>query len=102
MAALSADLAGATIAVIAGRVGISTTTARQALIAYEKNGTATRVKGGRGTGSSPGQVNAASSSEPSGKRPLASRVASRRGRIRLRAGIMKWKVRAISWAGRSA
>jgi hypothetical protein len=47
LAALSAEPAGAAVAVIAGRAGISTAAARQALIAHEKNGTATRVKGGR-------------------------------------------------------
>jgi hypothetical protein len=33
--------------VIAGRAGISTAAARQALLAHEKGGTATRVKGSR-------------------------------------------------------
>jgi hypothetical protein len=47
LAALSAEPAGATVAVIAARAGISTAAARQALIAHEKNGTATRVKGSR-------------------------------------------------------
>jgi hypothetical protein len=47
LAALSADPAGATVAVIAARAGISTAAARQALIAHEKNGTATRIKGSR-------------------------------------------------------
>src|SRR5271165_5239987 len=47
LAALSADPAGATVAVIAARAGISTAAARQALIAHEKEGTATRVKGSR-------------------------------------------------------
>jgi hypothetical protein len=35
------------VAVIAARAGISTAAARQALLAHEKNGTATRVKGSR-------------------------------------------------------
>jgi hypothetical protein len=47
LAALSAEPAGATVAVIADRAGISTAAARQALLAYEKNGTAARVKGSR-------------------------------------------------------
>ena len=50
LAALSAELAepaGATVAVIAGRAGISTAAARQALLAHEKAGTAARVKGSR-------------------------------------------------------
>jgi hypothetical protein len=47
LAALSAEPAGAAVAVIAARAGISTAAARQALLAHEKNGTATRVKGSR-------------------------------------------------------
>ena len=47
LAALSAEPVGATVAVIAARAGISTAAARQALIAHEKNGTATRIKGSR-------------------------------------------------------
>ena len=47
MAALSAEPGGATVAVIAGHAGISTAAARQALLAQEKAGTATRVKGSR-------------------------------------------------------
>jgi hypothetical protein len=47
LAALSADPAGAAVAVIAARAGISVPAARQALLACEKNGTATRVKGSR-------------------------------------------------------
>ena len=47
LAALSAEPAGATVAVIAGHAGISTAAARQALLAHEKDGTATRVKGSR-------------------------------------------------------
>ena len=47
LAVLSAEPAGAAVAVIAGRAGISTAAARQALLAHEKNGTATRVKGSR-------------------------------------------------------
>jgi hypothetical protein len=47
VAALSAEPAGAAVAVIAGHAGISTAAARQALLAHEKNGTATRVKGGK-------------------------------------------------------
>jgi hypothetical protein len=47
LAVLSAEPAGAAVAVIAGRADISTAAARQALLAHEKNGTATRVKGSR-------------------------------------------------------
>jgi hypothetical protein len=47
LAALSAEPAGATVTVIAARAGISADAARQALIAHEKNGTATRIKGSR-------------------------------------------------------
>jgi hypothetical protein len=47
LAALSAEPAGAAVAVIAARAGISTAAARQALIGHEKDGTATRVKGSR-------------------------------------------------------
>jgi hypothetical protein len=47
LAALSADPAGAAVAVIAARAGISVPAARQALIAHEKAGAATRVKGSR-------------------------------------------------------
>jgi hypothetical protein len=47
LAALSAEPAGATVAVIAARAGISTAAARLALLAHEKNGTATRIKGSR-------------------------------------------------------
>jgi hypothetical protein len=47
LAALSAEPAGAAVAVIAGHAGISVAAARQALLAHEKNGTATRVKGTR-------------------------------------------------------
>jgi hypothetical protein len=47
LAALSAEPAGATVTVIAARAGIGTAAARQALLAHEKNGTATRAKGGR-------------------------------------------------------
>jgi hypothetical protein len=47
LAALSAEPAGATVAVIAGYAGISVAAARQALLAHEKAGTATRVKGSR-------------------------------------------------------
>lgn len=39
--------AGVTVAVIAGHAGTSTAATRQALIAHEKNGTATQVKGSR-------------------------------------------------------
>ena len=42
LAALSADPAGAAVAVIAARAGISTAAARQALLAHERAGTATR------------------------------------------------------------
>jgi hypothetical protein len=47
LAALSAEPGGVTVAVIAGHAGISTAAARQILLAQEKAGTATRVKGGR-------------------------------------------------------
>jgi hypothetical protein len=47
LAALSAEPAGAAVAVIAARAGISVAAAWQALIAHEKNGTASRVKGSR-------------------------------------------------------
>src|ERR1019366_370258 len=47
LAALSAEPAGAAVAVIAGRAAISAAAARQALLAHEKAGTATRVKGNR-------------------------------------------------------
>jgi hypothetical protein len=47
LAALSAEPAGAAVAVIAARAGISTAAARQALLAHEKAGTATRVKGSK-------------------------------------------------------
>ena len=47
LAALSAEPGGATVAVIAGHAGISTSAARQALLAHEKAGTATRIKGSR-------------------------------------------------------
>ena len=47
LAALSAEPAGAAVAVIAGHAGISVAAARQALLAHEKAGTATRVKGSR-------------------------------------------------------
>jgi hypothetical protein len=44
---LSAESAGATVAVIAARAGISVPAAWQALLARENNGTAARVKGSR-------------------------------------------------------
>jgi hypothetical protein len=47
LAALSADPAGAAVAAIAARAQISVPAARQALLACEKDGTATRVKGSR-------------------------------------------------------
>jgi len=47
LAVLSDEPGGATVAVIAARAGINTAAARQALLAHEKNGTATRVKGSR-------------------------------------------------------
>jgi hypothetical protein len=47
LAALSAESAGATVAVIDRYAGISAAAARQALIAQEKVGTAIRVKGSR-------------------------------------------------------
>jgi hypothetical protein len=45
LAALSAEAGGATVADVAGHAGISVPAARQALLAHEKDGTATRVKG---------------------------------------------------------
>ena len=47
LAALSAEPAGATVAVIAGQAGINTAAARRALLGREKNGTATCIKGSR-------------------------------------------------------
>jgi hypothetical protein len=47
LAALSAGPAGAAVAVIAARAQVSVPAARQALLACEKKGTATRVKGSR-------------------------------------------------------
>ena len=47
LAALSAHPAGAAVTVIAAHAGISVPAARQALIAHEKAGAATRIKGGR-------------------------------------------------------
>jgi hypothetical protein len=47
LAALAAEPAAAAVTVIAGRAGISTAAARQALLAHEKNGAATRIKGTR-------------------------------------------------------
>ena len=47
LAALSAGPAGAAVTVIAVRAGISAAAARQALLAHEKAGTATRIKGSR-------------------------------------------------------
>ncbi len=47
LAALPARPGGATVTVIAGQAGVSTATARQALLAHEKTGAATRVKGSR-------------------------------------------------------
>jgi hypothetical protein len=47
LAALSVDPAGAAVAVITTRAGISVPATRQALLAHEKKGTATRVKGSR-------------------------------------------------------
>jgi hypothetical protein len=69
LAALSAEPAGATVAVIAGHAGISTAAARQALIAHEKAGAATRVKGSR-----PGIADTwtpAASDAPGGEAPPA-------------------------------
>ena len=47
LAALSAHPAGAAVAVIAAHAGISVPATRQALLAHEKAGAATRIKGGR-------------------------------------------------------
>ena len=47
LAALSAGPAGAAVVVIAGHAGISVAAARQALLAHERNGTATRIEGSR-------------------------------------------------------
>jgi len=47
LVALSGEPGGASVAVIAGHAGIGTAAARQILLAQEKAGTATRVKGGR-------------------------------------------------------
>ncbi len=70
LAALSAEPAGATVAVIAARAGISTAAARQALIAHEKNGTATRVKGSR-PGIADTWTPAAATEAPSDEAPSA-------------------------------
>ena len=66
LAALSADPAGATVAVIATRAGIGTAAARQALLAHEKNGTATRIKGSR-----PGIADTWKPAAPAGEAPPA-------------------------------
>jgi hypothetical protein len=47
LSALTANPGGATVTAIAGHAQITVAAARQALAAHEKNGTATRVKGGR-------------------------------------------------------
>jgi hypothetical protein len=64
LAALSAEPGGATVAVIAARTGISMPAARQALLAHEKNGTATRIKGRR-----PGIADIWTPAAPLGRRP---------------------------------
>jgi hypothetical protein len=64
LAALSAEPGGATVAVIAARTGISMPAARQVLLAHEKNGTATRIKGRR-----PGIADTWTPAAPLGRRP---------------------------------
>jgi hypothetical protein len=64
LAALSAEPGGVTVAVIAARTGISMPAARQALLAHEKNGTATRIKGSR-----PGIADTWTPAAPLGRRP---------------------------------
>jgi len=56
LAALSAEPGGATVAVIAARAGINTAAARQALLAHEKNGTATRVRAVGPASPTPGRL----------------------------------------------
>jgi hypothetical protein len=70
LAALSAEPAGAAVAVIAARAGISVAAARQALLAHEKNGTATRVKGSR-PGIADTWKSAAAPAAPGGEAPPA-------------------------------
>jgi hypothetical protein len=71
LAALSAEPAGATVAVIAARTGTSMPAARQALLAHEKNGTATRIKG-----SGPGIADTWTRAAPLGRRPHDPRHAA--------------------------
>jgi hypothetical protein len=70
LAALSAEPAGAAVAVIAGRAGISTAAARQALLAHKKAGAATRIKGSR-PGIADTWTLAAASAAPGDKAPPA-------------------------------
>ena len=70
LAALSAEPAGAAVAVIAARAGISTAAARQALLAHEKAGTATRVKGSK-PGIADTWTPAAPTAAPGGEAPPA-------------------------------
>jgi hypothetical protein len=64
LAALSAEPGGATVAIIAACTGVSMPAARQALLAHEKNGTATRIKGSR-----PGIADTWTPAAPLGRRP---------------------------------
>jgi DprA winged helix domain len=70
LAALSAEPAGAAVAVIAARAGISIAAARQALLAHEKAGTATRVKGSK-PGIADTWTPAAPTAAPGGEAPPA-------------------------------
>jgi hypothetical protein len=89
LAALSAEPAepaGAAVAVIASRAGISTAAARQALLAHEKAGTATRVKGSR-PGIADTWTPAAAPEAPRAEAPRADlRVRDRRRRLATAAG----------------
>jgi hypothetical protein len=71
LAALSVESGGATVAVIAARTGISMPAARQAMLAHEKNGTATRIKGSR-----PGIADTWTPAAPLGRRPHDLRAAA--------------------------
>jgi hypothetical protein len=64
LATLSAEPGGAAVAVIAARTGTSMPAARQALLAHEKNGTATRIKDSR-----PGIADTWTLAAPLGRRP---------------------------------
>jgi hypothetical protein len=70
LAALSAEPAGATVAVIAARAGISVAAARQALLAHEKVGTATRAKDSK-PGIADTWTPAAPTAAPGGEAPPA-------------------------------